>query len=1052
MSQLPTGTVTLLFTDIEGSTHLLQQLGERYADMLATCRQLLRIAFQQWNGVEVDTQGDAFFVVFARASDAVCAVVEMQRAMARHAWPVGVAVRVRMGMHTGEPQLSSEGYVGLDVHHAARIMSAAHGGQVLLSQTTRDLVEHDLPKGVNLLGLGKYRLKDLEHPSHLYQLVIEGLPADFPPLKTLDASHSNLPVQPTLLIGREKEVAAIQQLLHRQEVRLLTLTGPGGTGKTRLGLQVAAELGNMFFDGVYFVNLAPIRDPEFVLPTIAQALTIRESGAQPLLDLLKTSLHDKQILLLLDNFEQVVSAAIHLVELLAACPLLKIMVTSRMPLHLQAEYEFAVPPLVLPDLGFLPALGALSQYEAVALFISRVQAIIPDFQVTNANAPAVAEICVRLDGLPLAIELAAARMKLFSPQALLARLGQRLQVLTGGAHDLPERQRTLRNTIAWSYHLLSAEEQRLFRRLAAFIAGCTLEAIETISIAFGDPVADVLDGMASLIDKSLVQRITQREEEEPRFVMLETIREYGLEVLAASGETEVTRRICAEYFLQCAEKVARELDGPQQVEWFERLAREYENMRAVLQWSLEPVSAQEIEQRLTLALRLAGALRAFWVMRGHISEGLDFLERALARGEGIVPTSQLARALDQAGGLTRFLGDLDRAEVLLKESLRLRRELADERAIAATLHRLGMVAMARCDFPAARSLTEEALALFREQGNQTRITWALSQLAEIVCEQGDYNEAYALGEECLARNKVQGDTKEVGNSFCQLARVLLLSKGDLEMAHSFFKEGLVLLREVGDSDMSYSLVFAGQVALQRGDLFTAGLLAEESVPMARESGDPENLALALALLGRVNAIQGDLAAARAFYEEGFTIARRVDLKGILASGMEGLASVVVAQGEFVWAARLWGAAEALRETIGTPLPPVYRHDYEQSVAAAHTQLGEQPFVAAWTEGRGMTAEQVFVARGPMAMPTLVSTTQPASPPQAKSPPAYPNGLTAREVEVLRLVAQGLSNAEIAEQLIISLLTVKAHMRSLYNKLGISSRSAATRYAIEHRLV
>src|SRR5438270_3138876 len=475
---LPTGTVTLLFTDIEGSTHLLQQLGDRYTNMLAECRRLLRSTIQEWNGHEVDTQGDAFFIAFARATDAVTAAVEVQRALAAHPWPEGAAARIRMSLHTGEPTLTPEGYVGLDVHRAARIMSAGHGGQVLLSQTTCNLVEQDLPDDVTLRDLGEYRLKDLGRPRRLFQLVISGLPADFPPLKTLDAYPNNLPVQLTPFIGREQELTAVQQQLRRNDVRLLTLTGPGGTGKTRLGLQIAAELSDLFTDGVLFVNLAPISDPALVVPTIAQTLDIREGSGQPLLEHVKQEVQHKHMFLLLDNFEQVVTAGVQIVDLLAACPQLKILVTSREVLHVHAEHEFPLPPLALPDPGHLADLAALSRYAAVALFLQRAQAVKPDFQITNANAGAIAEICVRLDGLPLAIELAAARMKLFPPKALLARLDQRLAVLTGTSRDVPARQQTLRNTISWSYNLLDAAEQRLFRRLSVFVGGCTLEAVE----------------------------------------------------------------------------------------------------------------------------------------------------------------------------------------------------------------------------------------------------------------------------------------------------------------------------------------------------------------------------------------------------------------------------------------------------------------------------------------------------------------------------------------------------------------------------------------------
>src|SRR5881275_2173016 len=383
---LPTGTITLLFTDIEGSTLLLQHIGEQYSHVLAQCRQLLHAAFQRFHGHEVDTQGDAFFFAFARATDAVSAAVAAQRILASHTWSEGAAVRVRMGLHTGEPQRTAEGYVGLDVHLAARMMSAGHGGQVLLSQATRHLVEHHLPEGVSLQDLGEHRLKDFQQKSHLFQLVIADLPADFPPLKTLDTHPHNLPVQPTPLIGREREIAAVQQLLLREDVRLLTLTGPGGSGKTRLGLHVAAELSDHFTDGISFVNLAPISDAELVVPTIAQTLGVKESTTRSVLEQLQAFLQEKLLLLVLDNFEQVVSAAPRLSGLLALCSHLKLLVTSRAVLHLAAEHEFAVPPLSLPDLNHLPDLVTLSQYEAVALFIARAQALKPDFQVSNASA------------------------------------------------------------------------------------------------------------------------------------------------------------------------------------------------------------------------------------------------------------------------------------------------------------------------------------------------------------------------------------------------------------------------------------------------------------------------------------------------------------------------------------------------------------------------------------------------------------------------------------------------------------------------------------------
>jgi predicted ATPase/class 3 adenylate cyclase len=940
MGELPKGTVTLLFTDMEGSTRLLQRVGERYTDVLEACRHLLRTAFQQYHGHEVDTQGDAFFVAFARATDAVAAAVAAQRALATHAWPEDVAVRVRMGLHTGEPLLASEGYVGLDVHRAARIMSAGHGGQVLLSHTTCTLVEHDLPIGVSLLDLGAHRLKDLEHPSHLYQLVIPDLPADFPPLKTLDTHPNNLPIQLTPLIGREKEVALAAHLLRRDDVRLLTLTGPGGTGKTRLGLQVAAELSDHFADGVFFVNLAPISDPALVLPTIALTLGVTESATRSMLDVLRAFLLEKHILLVLDNFEQVVGAAVEVAALLAGCSRLNVLVTSRAALHLSGEHRFPVSPLTLPNPRHLPDLVTLSQYEAVALFIARARAVMPEFQVTNATAPAVADICVRLDGLPLAIELAAARITLLPPQALLARLGQRFTLLVGGAQDALRRQQTLRNTIAWSYDLLEAGEQRLFRRLCVFVGGVTLSAVEAVSTALGDEPGVVLDGIGSLIDKSLLRQ-SELEGAQPRFVMLETIREYGWESLSISGEAKATRQAHAAYYLALAEESAPELQGPQTAEWLGRLEQEHDNLRAAMGWLLERGEA-------AIALRMGAALCWFWELNYYIHEGWTFLEQALVGSEEVaVPVRAMALAV--AGYMASVLGHFEQGEVLGQEGLVLSREAGDKYHIAWSLSALAVSALNHSEYAGTRARLEEGLALFREVGNTFGTALSLHCLA------------------CYAKD-VPGDL--------DLAQAKLLSE-----------ESLALFREIGTRNYEpIALAVLGEITFFQGDIASARLLLEQSCTRYREVGNEPQIAYTLYLLGKVLAAEGDLVAARAVCEESLVMEIRLNVGysfNDIAPALESLAAVVAAQGEPTWAARLWGRAEAQRETISWPLPPLYRADYEHAVALTRTQLDEPSFAAAWAEGRAMTLEQVFAARGPVMIPEPLPTSQPATPPPEK---------------------------------------------------------------------
>jgi predicted ATPase/class 3 adenylate cyclase len=811
--ELPSGTVTLLFTDIEGSTVLAERLADRWPGVLAEHYRILREAFSAHGGIELGAEGDALFVAFTSAVEAAAAAASAQRALATHGWPADGNVRVRMGLHTGEPTATADGYVGLDMHRAARIATAAHGLQVLLSQRTRGLLPETL-EGLTFRDLGDHRLKDLTGPQRLHQLCIDGVSADFPPPRTLEGRVTNLPAQPTPLVGRDSELEAVRTLLVAEDTRLVTLTGPGGTGKTRIALQVAADTVDEFPDGVYGVLLAPVTDPEVVPLELARVLGIDEMPAQPIIEALKAGLAGRRTLILFDNFEHVGAAASLLADLLAACPRLKLLVTSREPLRIAAERQYPVP--TLPD------------SDAVMLFVERARAVRPDFELTDETAPIVAEICERLDGLPLAIELAAAWSKVLRPAALLRRLERRLELPASRSADVPARQSTLREAIAWSYDLLSDEERRLHSRLSVFIGGCTVEAAERVAGADGELGIDVLEGIASLVDRSLL-RESGDDEGEPRFAMLATIREYAREHLRETGEeNELLRRHALE-FARFAEEADVGLRIGDQLLWFGRLEREHDNLRAALD-----SSAANGDERT--ALRLGAALGWFWYAHGHALEGCARLTDLLARTEN-APDELRALPMYRLGVLLDQRGEPERAAELVERSLAVFRERGEQESVARALNSLGTIKRSLGDRESARSLLEESIRVRRELGDEAGTAGALSNLGVVAFEQGDLDGAEARFTETLRLDRAHGNEWGAAVTLDNLAAVAI-ERGDYDRAGELIRDTLLAAERLADRELiAFGLEKAAVLAgAAEGNVTRAGRLAGAADALRESAG------------------------------------------------------------------------------------------------------------------------------------------------------------------------------------------------------------------------
>ena len=1000
MVDLPRGTVTFLFTDIEGSTTLWEHNRPAMAETVTRHIDVLGQVIRAHGGVHFKTVGDALQAAFPTAPAALAAALAGQQAILAEAWPTGEPLRVRMALHAGEAEPDSHGdYLAPALNRLSRLLAVGHGGQVLLTQAVQQLTRDAVPAGSSLRNHGEHGLRGLREAEQIYQLLHPDLQEIFPPLRTAAGAPSRLPRQPTRFLGREREVAEIASLLRDSGEQLLTLTGPGGTGKTRLALQAAADLGDAFPDGVYFVPLAPLADPALVPAVVASVLDIQPDGGRSPAEAVQDWLRHRRALLVMDNLEHLLAATPVIGDWLRACPGLQILATSRAPLHLLAEHEYPVMPLGLPRRKPPPAPEQLSQYEAVQLFISRAQAVRPGFVVDNASAPAIAEICWRLDGLPLAIELAAARVRLLPPAALLARLEHRLSMLTGGARDLPARQRTLRDAIAWSYDLLDAEDRTLFARLSVFAGSFTLDAAE--SVTNSDGMLDVFGGIERLCEHSLLRQdeITGAE---PRFAMLETVREFAAEQLSAAGHDDRIQDSHTQWFLALVETAVPHLSGPDERHWLSVLAAEQDNLRAAL--------ARGIASSPELAVRSVTAMTRYWSNRGDLSEAREWAERALVTAHLASPTGRAAFLLAMST-IAFQQSDFPSSLAYATQALDLFRDIGDRQGISTSLKMMSAVAFVEGALARARTLAEESLDTARSSGDPDTIANALVMLADIPPTIEHDPQPAALYREALDLSRATGNQRAIGFALARLGYLAEL-EANLDQAASLYEESLAIHRELGHRrHLPLPLAGLAHVAQARGDLEAAEALHREAVELARAVGDRQSIASSLEELACVILELGEPDRAQAVASEGLAIARDIADRWVLASNLrtaalvaedlqdfphaaglhaealaiavelgderlvacfiEGAARVAIGAGEAARAVRLLGAAEALweRQPSATPQWGRVRETARLGPVRERAQqlLGEDQFAATLASGRALaidpaTAEAVALAR------------------------------------------------------------------------------------------